>query len=455
MTARRRKHATGFTGGLGRLLLLGLVPALVLFLVFFYDPEATYVVTEGPPVATTVVRLPELDSAILDQVEDTTREQRLLVEAEPLAHLLERSIDVVPSIATALGMPEQPVAIERLRARPETHRGRYLWYSGQLRHLSRGKSGHPRDGYKIHEGWFETESGEDVLFRVSLPPRNIEVGDHVRVQGFFMKLHDSHELPKTTAAPILVGPELILDFPRWDNVDQLDPAILATIDDELPPPSVADPEAPRGPVWDKIPSSQQLPLWHLTSYARTKGATMDFEAWRNLPALTSKDQLVACRDGTLERGTPIRILGSFVFGHTWEARPNPVGIEAWSNAWVQVKDLGGKLIPVWVPDRIHNQRGDSLEVRGFYFRRFMYDTDRGGTFAPIFVAERLNPFASAPEHSTTTALKWSFVALVGSIIALLFFLARRDRRQHVEHLHAMDERRRRRAARAETAAATE
>lgn len=426
---------------------MGTVLAGLIFLTFFYEPNPPISLGEGPPMSIDPIETPQLDAAMLELARDETRQQRLTIEAKPLAHLLERSLDIVPSVAKALGIPDQPVPISRLRANPNEHRGNYYWYKGQLKYLSRGKSGHPNDRYRIHEGWLQTDEGDDVVFRVSLEPRDVSIGDYVRIEGFFMKLHDSHDLPRADQIPVLVGPQLFLDFPPWSPVTELDPEIMGGIDDSIYRGEVPIDKG-EGPVWDTLKDSQYMPLWHAISFARTKSAGLNFGQWRAIPAFVTKHQLDKVKNGETERGTPFRVLGAFIQGQYWEAQPNPLGIKYWSQAWVQVQDLSGKLVPVWVPKKLDLRRNQPLEVRAFFFRRMMYDTEAGARFTPVFIADDIHEFVAPPPDSATNILKWAFIGAVLAVIAMFIFLARRDRARHAKHLTEMDERRRRRAERA-------
>jgi hypothetical protein len=137
--------------------------------------------------------LPELDPEIMARARDGTRAERLVTDVEPLEHLLERSLLVTPAVARKLGMPAQPEPISRLRQHPDRYRGKYLWYKGQLELLLPPKPGHPVPGYSLYEGLLRTADGEPVLFAFSVPPaEGLAEGDWVRMEGFFLKLRDTH-----------------------------------------------------------------------------------------------------------------------------------------------------------------------------------------------------------------------------------------------------------------------
>ncbi len=434
-TERARRRARSAMADWWKIIAMGVLLAGLVYLAFFHDSSPPGDLGTGPPVAPVEVEVPRLDQEILDRAKDATREQRLLLEPEPLAHLLEKSLQIVPSVAQALGVPDEPIPLSVLRASPDTYRGTYLAYEGRLGHVSPGKPGHPIEGYKIHEGWIELDDGDKVLFQVSLPPATgLEKGSWCRVEGYFLKLRDSNIFPQAEQAPLLVGPELFPEFEPWPTVTELDPGWFADIRDGL---------VEGGNFVDLqdsglgLEESQDEPLWRLGSYARHRAESGQdtLLGWRAVDPLVTKDQLVKFKYGQVEPGTPVRLLGTFVYAEYSVARPNPIDAKHWTQAWIQIRDLGGKVVPVWIPKRISGfQYNESLEVRAYYFRRYLYDAEQYGmTFTPLFVAADLHRFEALPEHALTTWVKYGFAGLVGLLVLLFILSARRDRLAREQH----------------------
>lgn len=448
-TSPRKRTATSTLSEWWRILAMGVLLSALIYITFLYEPDGAADLGKDPPVVIAQIATPEIDRDLLRTARDKTREERMVLEAEPLAHLLQRSLEVVPTVAKALGMPKEPVDIARLRSNPDAYRGAYLGYSGRLAYVSTGRTGHPVDGYKIYEGWVDTDEGEKVLFRVSLPPVAVEVGDWVRVEGFFLKLRDSHQTPSVAEAPLLVGPEIFPDYKRWPPVTELDRDIIDALREDA---------IERGPNEDGVTielsgirtdlaSMQAPPLWHLAGYAMHRAGVTDLAHWRNVPALSTKEQLDRIRSDGFARGSEMRLLGRFIMAHTFAARPNPIGAEYWTQAWLQIR-LNGKLIPVWIPGQIDPdmKRNENLEVRGYYFARLLYDTQEGKAMSPVFVAADLDRFVAPPQHPITEYAKWTFFALVLAVIGFFFWLNRRDRARRDVHEREMIARRKRRYA---------
>ena len=281
-----------------RVIAVGLLLAAMLF-VFFWPaakPKRTeFDLDASAPIQVTI---PALDRELLRSVRDASPEDRLTGEPDALAHLLEKSLGVVPTVAEALGRPSEPLPLTVLQAASESYRGAWLWYSGRLRYLSPGRSGHPVEGYKVYEGFIETDLATDgagiVMFRTGLPSRDANVGDWVRVEGFFLKLRDSHVLPEAEKAPLLVGSEIVAEPRPWPPVATLDRAVLDTVRDGVYGPgdgkelgfSVLD--AQEGHA--DLESSQSDPLWHLASYAkhRRNGPEDNLVWWREQPARSGR-----------------------------------------------------------------------------------------------------------------------------------------------------------------------
>jgi hypothetical protein len=95
-----------------RFVIAGFVVAGIAYLLTSLGGTTTAAPTMVPEP---VVAVPELDHKVLSTARDDTREHRLLVEPEPLRHLLATAIDVGPTVANALGMPTEPVPLDELR----------------------------------------------------------------------------------------------------------------------------------------------------------------------------------------------------------------------------------------------------------------------------------------------------------------------------------------------------
>ncbi len=444
--SRRAAQAVA-TGEWLRIAVMGFVLAIVVFVVFFYRPSVSTVgQTSAVEQVWDATPVPELDPALVAEIGDDSRARRLQLEDAPLEHLLSKALEVTPSVARKLGMPEHAVPIAELRASPGQYRAQYLWYKGELEYLSNAKP-HPKRGFQRYDGRLRLANDERVLFSVAtLPQPEPVVGDWVRMEGFFMKLRDTHLPVELDRAPVLVGPELYRAYADWDAVEALDVEVLARVDDDLE----------HGfDVSRRLDESQDEPLWHLASYAIHRAGERSSEWWQRIAPFNTKDQFDAIRSGEVPAGTPMRILGTFIQARVQPAEVNPLGIESWTEAWVQIRDLGGKTVPVWLPRRLDAswRRNHSAVVHGYFFKRYSYEALSGDVrWTPLFVAADLERFELRGDALSNPITK-SFAALVGAVVLIFFFMARRDRQQRALHEAELAGRRRKRRERAVGAAA--
>ena len=390
------------------------------------------------------VTVPELDDDLLAQAKDATRRDRLLVEKAPLAHLLSEALDVGPSVAAALDMPASMVPIRELRESIEDWRHRWLWYEGELVQLSGPRDGHPVDGYSVLDATVRLADGESVLATFSLPPPGsvstramVTVGDWVRVEGYLLKLRDTTYPEKLSAVPMLVGRSIQRDYEDWPPVTSLDDAMLAALDDSsLWPGDLA---------WRDVEDDQTEALWHLGAYARDTADQWTLADWRKIEPLSVAepyDRLVA---GEVARGEPMRVFGTLIRRRTVAAPANPANIRYWTTAWIQASSFGGHLIPVWVPGEVeHLPLRAQLEVKGFYYRWYAYDSQQGKRYrVPLFIAADLDEFELKTGERMQAIGGW----IGGAALLLVIFLLwgqRRASRAALAHSRDMDARRRRR-----------
>lgn len=428
-----------------RFVIAGLVIAGLVYLMTMLERPPTKPPERPPEV---VVRVPVLDTKLLAAVRDDDREHRLQLEPEGLSHLLATAIDVGPTVAQALGMPHPPVPIAELRQNAATWRGRWLYYEGRIEQLSGPKDGHPIRGHGIHEATLRLAGGEAVMVAFSIAPAEpIQVGSWVRAEGFLMKLRDTTYPTTIDAAPMLVGRELLRDYEKWPPVTVLDEALLATVNDTT---FLAD-----DPIWRDIEEDQCEALWHLGAFARDTAASRTLAEWRKIGTLNAHEQHEKLRKGSIARGTPMRVFGSLIMRRTVAAPPNPAGIKEWTAAWVQVREYGGIVVPVWVPKRVADlPERCQLEVRGLFYRWLVYDTIKDTSrFAPLFVAADLHPYELQVSRTMDGIVLW----LGGlAVLALLLILwsQRRAQKNADRHTQEMFERRRRLRANQKPAATT-
>jgi hypothetical protein len=426
-----------------RLCLLAALAAGVGYVAWFWRPlpadlDAGKARGEDPQLQ---ARAPTLDPEILAQVRDDSRSARLQLEAGPLQHLLERALDVGPAAAQALGMPEQPVPLAKLRAHAANWRGHWLGYRGRIVDLSGPRPGHPNAGYGIYEATLQLDDGGEVLFLFSRPPGPLAVGSVARAEGFLLKLRDTTLPRELREVPLLVGSGLQRDFAPWPKVTALDADVLRRVVDTERAGDLVETahEARR-----TLDEDQEEPLWHLAAFARdTEGSAAT--DWERAPLLDREHTWPEFTRDAVARGTPMRVQGIVADLRRRQALPNPAHVQQWTDVWLQVAELGGKAVPVWIPAAIQAEVGAGVCARAFYYRRFAYESRGNGQqqWTPLFVAAGLDPVAI---DAGAGMRKFGWFALGGlALLTVLAYLTNRQlQRASAAHDAALAERRRRR-----------
>ena len=427
-----------------RFAIAGLVIGMLVYSMTLLEAPAPTEEPEPPPATTILV--PELDETLLREAKDDTREQRLQLEVEPLRHLLGKAMDVGPTVAVALGMPSKPVPVAVVREQLPSHRRRWLYYEGVLEELTGPREGHPIRGYSIYEATVKLADGERVLTAFSLPPaEGVRVGSWVRVEGYLLKLRDTTYPTAIEKAPMLVGRSIQLDYEDWPPVTKLDQALLDKVDDSSVWPGDL--------MWHTVDEDQTEALWHLAAFVRDTENERTLEQWRRIGTLNAAETHEKLKNHEVPRGTPMRVFGSLIRRTFLAAPTNPAGIQFWTIAWVQVREYGAALVPIWIPKRLDTPTRAQLEVRGFYYRWFAYETtENKHRRVPLFVAADLNLYELHVDHTMQAIGMWLGGAVI-VFLGLIFWTQRRAARAALLHSHDMDRRRRRRRERGRPAPA--
>ena len=140
----------------------------------------------------------------------------------------------------------------------------------------------------------------------------------------------------------------------------------------------------------------------------------------------------------------MRVFGTLIRRQTIAAPANPANIKFWTAIWIQAHGFGGHLIPIWVPKKVEElPMRAQLEVRGHYYRWFVYDAKSDRLRVPLFVAADLDLFELDTNTTMIEIGKW-LGGLVLGLLIIAILSQRSAARTSLKHSRNLDQRRRKR-----------
>ena len=150
----------------------------------------------------------------------------------------------------------------------------------------------------------------------------------------------------------------------------------------------------------------------------------------------------------------MRLRGQFIGANVFRALTNPVGIEYWTEAWIQFPRMGAKMIPVWIPRDIGEwKRGEGVDIDAFFFKNYRYEPFQGeDRHTPLFVAGDLVRF-KMESHPATLWAGIGFGVFLLLVAGIFFQMNRRAKQESLDYKKRLIERRRGRRSRIDPAQA--
>ena len=398
----------------------------------------------GPIADEPVYTLPFESTEVLDTIRDATAEQRLSLSGEALDTLLKYAVTLGPRNYDSLGVREltDELAAE-LTAAPGDHRVDPVRARGELLRLTTVATD-DRALLERQLAAIRLEGGgvAHLAFRL---PTDLEVGDHVRLDGLFVQLYDGMADGELREGPLLAGNQLLASVALTDSLthEGLEQLLRKTVRDDTVDEHLGEPEE----------------LWALMAYAAARADEID---WAAAPVLDNEQLTLISNDGTFFRGQPFQLNICQNMGIWTEAAgENSMRLGRVSRGWignttwkepapliqfVSPADLGE------LQDRVANRL---VTGRAFFLKNVTYKPSGGKSLAmaPLFVLSDLHQFVPVEDRTPEYIL---FGVLVGTIlmIVLIFFLVRADSRSSKKLQEELVRRRRERRARSEQTEAT-
>lgn len=323
-----------------------------------------------------------------------------------------------------------------LLASPDAARGRVFRVRGRLRELIQYPES-PEAG-PHYRGLLALDDGAlvHVAFQ-SCVEYEFGAEDYVRIDGMFVKNLGRSLGGAWVDAPLVVGPRAQRSYPALGPVTSL---------------SAADFAADLGAL-DDAATAEREEYWRVVSY--TRDVDQSKVDWSKAPLLDRATMALLSESPERYLALPIRIPPCRVQDiWTQKQGENPARIAVLTEGWIGANEWLQTPNPViqfssLVPDPGF-KIGSEITARGYFVRMNEYEAVGGTRRAPVFVLTALQPYVMPTESVFGTVLYAVGASFMG-IVALFWFLLRRDRQK----AEALDEelRRRRRARRTQASSA--
>ena len=373
---------------------------------------------EAGPIETPVqskeatVALPPVDKAALKMVKDETLSEQLILESDAFASLARMSRALLPGHLKAIGEPAFPFDTNK---NPATLRGEPFRIRGELIHAT----AMVRGPNIPEEFWCQirTDAGREIFFvSMQIPTVLFGAKNYVMADGYFFKHYAQRIGGERLTAPLFVGRSLRPSVRLANPVLALDPVVLADV---------------RDTAFSVEEDLEHDGFWHLLNYAHHLSldeARFDAE-FHQADHLNRTLIATIAKDPELYRGKAVRLYGRPADAWSISAPDNSVGLAHLSHAYLSKYELGDQLIRVVAPgDMMLNDLGLDRELLGYFLQLWSYeDKENRARRAPVFVVagwEHRSINRAAIEGEIT--LLFSGLAL--GLALLLFYLAKRDRR---------------------------
>ncbi|MBM3991560.1 MAG: hypothetical protein FJ298_11210 [Planctomycetes bacterium] len=381
-------------------------------------------------IATPTFRRDELAALTVDG----TREERADIEPAALALALEDARLYAWDHFAPMGGVEltSPLAAE-LAAHPAAARARVLRLRGRISEfVSFPEAGslpaHFRALLTLDDG------GRVFVVFQSCVDYEFGNGDYVHVDGLFLKTLGREIAGAWVEAPLVVGPRAQVSYPALGKV-----ASLARAD-----------WGEDFRRYDEVSTSEREEYWRVVSYARdVDPASIDWSKARTLDAAAMAE---LSEDPASFLALPLRIPPCRIQDiWTQRQRENPARVTTLTEGWIGANEWLRTPNPViqfstLLPDPGY-KIGSEVTARGFFVRMNQYEAVGGTRKAPVFVLTALEPYELPKENVFSTVL-YIVGGSFASIVALFWYLLRRDRAKAAELDAELTRRRRERRIKA-------
>lgn len=403
------------------------------------------------------LKIPEFtDTALLDEIEDATPEERELLATEPLEAVFGYSRLLTDSALVQMGIRELTDEVRaELSADPSEHR--LEPFRGRGRVVNVFESERSQGSRKDWRGTLLSLDGNYTHFMVAMAPRRedgerrIEFGDYMKIDGIFHAMFagpiDIEGEPDQVEGPLIVSARIDpSSIPMDEETARLAPALSEVEDDTI------------GSTFDD--EEFETAYWQLMGRAQLLAGETD---WENVPEL---DKLILDEiheDGAPFRGKPFRIPVSINLD-TFSRRvnDNPLRLDRTTVGWIGNNNWNRSVKtikwhgPFVRQDMLREELDDAhryVTARGYFFRNHVFTGGKGQPArSPVFILEDIEVYQVAEDRSVA----WFTYGVLGLTVILtgvIMLLLRADRKKSRALYEDMVRRKRERRERSESTAA--
>jgi hypothetical protein len=372
------------------------------------------------PRESPIVTIPFDQADLLANIRDDTPEERLNVSNEALTALLYYAKLLTRRNYEALGIEDLDESrCNAIANDPDSARVAPLRARGQVEAYSTRQ----RAGVKFTEfyGTLALDGGGHAHFAFTTPPEVApEIGEYLMVEGVLVQMLRSETLNGFVDAPLIASRTAISSTP---STVLLDPQALRLALFE----GVKDDEI------ENVSGLPREPLDQLLLYARER---LETENWEEATELNNQALNGILQGGEAFRGIPFRIPVSGNLGAwTERADENGLRLDTMTHGWIgNFSWTGATGVIQWIapfdqPELDQRYGGARLvTAKGYFFKNIYYlKQDQSPHRAPLFVLSEVTPFI--PIHDPTPSyIMYGVLGVTALMIALVFFLLRRDKK---------------------------
>ncbi|MFT7678076.1 MAG: hypothetical protein ACI8QC_002062 [Planctomycetota bacterium] len=377
-------------------------------------------------VAATELYIPPFkDRTPLEDINDASEEQRLVVNGPALRSVLRYSLALTTEHFVAMGLaPMNQDNASALQASPSEQRLDPYRARGVVTDL-RERSTEGASGGRAWFGTLRTEDDTNVHFVVDHDParEKVEQGSFARLDGLFLQLHRTEIGPEWVDAPLLVGRSLGASHPYLKLDEHLyTPALVGLQDDNID-------------VHTGVPYDAQ---WELMAKVTQDAGQID---WDNAPTLNALLLNQIFENGEAYRGKPfiVPISKNMDTRTVTMADDNPLHMNAVSAGWIGNYAWKGQAglvqwVGPFVDETLHDWEGSAelISGRGLFLKNVLYEARDGNPGrVPYFVMQDIQVHTPIPDPAAAMLLRAVFGGTV-FLLGLIIWLLRRERKGAVK-----------------------